>query len=172
MVTSMGSYSSEIILLFGAYDQQLVNNGEIWRLLTYAIGHMSYFHFILNIPILIYLCLPFERILGSLNFLLIYIYLSCFAAIFILFFSGYSIPLAGSSGPGYGLLGMYLVLIFPYKDMFSPFFIRFIIICVILGFMNTFIVPDISIAGHVGGLIGGIILSVLFVSFKLKRLTI
>lgn len=159
IITFMGGYNSKTILQLGAYDIQLVNEGQVWRLLTCAFGHMSYFHFFLNMPFILLFSRPLERILGSKKFFLSYIFMSVFATLMIHLFSGYPIPLAGSSGVGYGLLGMYIYLFLRHGNQFSSYDKRFVIMFTLLGFIMTFLIPGISIAGHIGGFVGGIILS-------------
>jgi rhomboid protease GluP len=158
-ITLMGGYSGENILRIGGYDNQLVNEGQIWRLLTCSFGHMSYLHCILNVPLILILSRPLERVLGRIKFLLSYLFMSIFATLIIHIFSNYPVPLAGSSGVGYGLLGMYIYLIIKVKNQFSAFDMKFIISFVLMGFIMTLLIPDISFAGHMGGFMGGIILS-------------
>jgi rhomboid protease GluP len=81
------------------------------------------------------------------------------SSIIIHFFSDYPIPLAGSSGPGYGLLGMYIFLVLKHRNKFPTYDKRFIITFTVMGFIMTFLIPGISISGHIGGFVGGILLS-------------
>ena len=159
MITFMGGYNRKTILQLGAYDRQLVDEGQVWRLLTCAFGHMSYFHFFLNMPCILFLSRPLEQILGSKKFFLSYILMSVFATLMVHLFSDYPIPLAGSSGVGYGLLGMYIYLFFRHGNQFSSYDKRFIMMFTLLGFVVTFLIPEISLTGHIGGFVGGILLS-------------
>jgi rhomboid protease GluP len=81
ITTFMGGYNINTIAQLGGYDKQLINRGQIWRLLTYAFGHMSYAHFFLNMPFILIFSRPLERILGRIKFLLSYVYMSVFASI-------------------------------------------------------------------------------------------
>ncbi|TCL47042.1 rhomboid family protein [Thermolongibacillus altinsuensis] len=159
ITTFMGGYNINTVAQLGGYDKQLVHRGQIWRLLTYAFGHMSYAHFFLNMPFILIFSRPLERILGGIKFLLSYVYMSVFASIIIHFFSNYPIPLAGSSGPGYGLLGMYIFLVLRHRNKIPTYDRRFIITFTLMGFIMTFLIPGISISGHIGGFVGGILLS-------------
>ncbi|GMB09524.1 rhomboid family intramembrane serine protease [Thermolongibacillus altinsuensis] len=159
ITTFMGGYNINTVAQLGGYDKQLINRGQVWRLLTYAFGHMSYAHFFLNMPFILIFSRPLERILGRIKFLLSYVYMSVFASIIIHFFSDYPIPLAGSSGPGYGLLGMYIFLVLRHRNKIPTYDRRFIITFTLMGFIMTFLIPGISISGHIGGFVGGILLS-------------
>jgi rhomboid protease GluP len=155
----MGGFTAKNVLLVGGYESDLVNHGQIWRLLTYAVVHWSYSHFFLNMVFIIIFSRPLEQILGKGKFLFSYLFLSIFTGVFIYFFSTDNSPSAGSSGIGYGLLGMYVYLISRHGEKFPIHEKKFIIMFVLIGFAMTVLLPNISLSGHIGGFIGGIILS-------------
>lgn len=166
IITVIIGYNDETRLLLGAYEKQKVNEGQIWRLLTYSFGHMSLFHFFINIPILLLLSRPLEKLLGSRLFLITFITLSVIAGLIIHLFSNYPVPLTGSSGVGYGLLGIYIFLYFRDRHLFSPFDRRFIVFFILFGFVGTMLIPNISISGHLGGFLGGLLISPWLFKFK------
>ncbi|WP_419393927.1 rhomboid family intramembrane serine protease [Cytobacillus praedii] len=165
-IALIGGHDAETRLILGAYEKQKVNEGQIWRLLTYSLGHMSFLHFLINIPFLLLLSRPLENLLGSKFFLIIYIFLSIFTGLIIHFFSNYPVPLAGSSGVGYGLMGLYIFLLFKKSHLFTLVDKRFILFFLLFGFAGTILLPNISMTGHVGGFAGGLLISPLL--FKLK----
>jgi len=164
-ITFMGGYTSKNILLLGRYESDLVNDGQIWRLITYAVGHCSYTHFFLNMVFIIIFSRPLEQILGKVKFLFSYLFLSVFTGVFIHFLSNSNSLSAGASGIGYGLLGMYVYLIIRYGEKFPKHEKNFIILFTLIGFAMTVLLPNINLSGHLGGFIGGIILSI----FIIKR---
>ena len=166
IITLISGYDDETRLILGAYEKQKVNEGQIWRLLTYSFGHMSLFHFFINIPILLLLSRPLEKLLGSKLFLITFLTLSVFAGLIIHLFSNYPAPLTGSSGVGYGFLGIYIFLYFRHRHLFSHFDRRFIIYFILFGFIGTILIPNISISGHLGGFLGGLLISPLLFKFK------
>lgn len=161
------SYKNAIIV-FGGLDKELIEKGEIWRFLTYAFGHMSLFHFLLNMPLILILSRPLERYYGSIFFSLIYMALSISSGIFIYYFYQGSYPLAGSSGAGYGLIGMFTFFVLKYPNKISSYDKRFILILLVLGIIFTLYTPDISISGHLGGFISGFVLA-FFISILNKN---
>ena len=163
-ITFMGGYTDKNILLLGGYESDLVNDGQIWRLVTCSVGHCSYPHFFLNMVFIIIFSRPLERILGKGKFLFSYLFLSVFTGGFIHFLSNSNTLSAGSSGIGYGLLGMYVYLSLRYGEKFPKHEKNFIILFTLIGFAMTVLLPNISLSGHVGGFIGGIVLS--FFIFK------
>lgn len=151
-----GGYTKINVVLLGAYDRDLINNGQFWRLLTYSVGHMSYQHFLLNVVFITLFSCPLERALGKVNFVLCYLFTSIFAAIIVHFFSSIDY-VSGSSGFGYGLLGMYIYLFLKFKNKFYESDRKFIFMFVAIGFIMTLLIPSVSFSGHLGGFIGGII---------------
>lgn len=149
----------EGLITLGALDKDLINAGEIWRLLTYAFSHMSIFHACTNLIFLLYIARPLERFYGSARFLLIYLFLAIISGVIIHFLYSGTYPLAGLSGAGYGLLGILLFYIIRFPNKFSKEDKKFILIFIAIGVLLTFIIPDITYAGHIGGLISGIILA-------------
>lgn len=159
-------YNEDAIIILGGLEKELINSGETWRFLTYAFGHMSLFHLLLNIPILLLISKPLERYFGSRLFFGAYILLSIASGIFIYYFYVGVYPLAGSSGAGCGLLGIFTFFLIRYPNKFNSYDKRFIIILLAISFIFTLNVPDISISGHVGGLISGFILGYFISIFK------
>lgn len=159
-ITILGGYTKSNLVFLGAYDKDLINSGQFWRLLTYSFNHMSYPHFILNIVFLILLSHPLERALGNIKFIMSFLFTSIFAGVIIHFFSNVDY-IAGSSGFGYGLLGMYIFLFLKYKNKFYQSDRKFIFIFIAIGLTMTLLIPDVSLAGHLGGFIGGIIFAAL-----------
>lgn len=164
----IGGYDSETRLMLGAYDSEKVKEGEVWRLFTYSFGHMSFLHFLMNIPFILLLSRPLERLFGSMVFSATCIILSIFTGVIIHLSSGYPVPLAGSSGMGYGFLGIYIFLLFRQKHLFSAFDKKFIFYFVLFGILATFIIPDISKSGHFGGILGGLLLAPLLIKIRNK----
>ncbi|WP_375218697.1 rhomboid family intramembrane serine protease [Psychrobacillus sp. PGGUH221] len=137
----------------------MIDNGELWRFITYAFGHMSLFHYILNTPLLLILSRPLEKYYGSKMFLLLYTVLSLCSGLSIYYFYQGDYPLAGSSGAGYGLIGIFTFFVLRYPHKISSYDKRFILIFLVLSLIFTLSVPNISISGHVGGIISGFVIA-------------
>lgn len=160
LISLMGGYTQINVILLGAYDRDLIHNGQFWRLLTCSVGHMSYPHFFLNIVFILLFSWPLERALGKVKFVLCYLFTSIFTTIFIHIFSNIDY-VAGSSGFGYGLLGMYFYLFLKFRNQFYKRDRQFIFMFVAIGFTMTLLIPSVSFSGHLGGFIGGIIFAAL-----------
>jgi len=113
-----------------------VAHGEWWRMLTAAFLHYGPFHLLLNMLALWWFGSALERRIGSGRFIAIYIV------------SG----LAGSAGAIFGVLGAGLVMEQFQRDyVFGGSALGVIV----LNLVFTFSVANISIGGHIGGLLGG-----------------
>ncbi|MFC3900933.1 rhomboid family intramembrane serine protease [Aliicoccus persicus] len=150
-----GEYNKESIYILGGLHKDVISNGELWRLITFSISHMSVFHVILNLPIIYLLARPIEKYYGTFQFLSITVILSIITGITILVFYTGTYPLAGSSGIGYGFLGALLYFSHLHPNKFRRKDRQFLNFVLIFGIIFTITVPDISIAGHLGGLLIG-----------------
>ncbi|CEA00288.1 Rhomboid protease GluP [Metalysinibacillus saudimassiliensis] len=168
-VVMFDDYTAGLIQL-GALDKALIEAGEIWRLLTYAFSHMSVFHFCMNILFLLYIARPLERFYGSARFFIVYILLAIISGVIIYFLYTGSYPLAGLSGAGYGLLGIYLFYALRFPAKFSPQNRKFILVFIAIGIVLTFVVPNITYTGHIGGLISGVVVAWLTTIFNKKQI--
>lgn len=159
LTTVFGGYNALNVLRFGGLQHDLIEQGEVWRILSYAFMHNSYQHFFLNMTFLIILGRPLEKALGSIKFLIVYLSSAVFTGIVIYLVYTSSTISSGSSGVGYGFLGMYLYIIVFQKQLLSLNDRKFIVTFLAIGLISSFIVPSTSLIGHLAGLIGGIIIS-------------
>lgn len=162
-------FSHESVILFGALDQELINKGQIWRLLTYAFGHMSTIHFLINLPILFILSRSLERLFGSFKFFLFLILTSISGGVLFYFFYEGSIPISGSSGPIFGFIGILTFLTVRYFDRISANDKRFTVIMLLIGTVSTFFIPSVAISVHLGGFFGGVLVAFIDSLFRLEK---
>ncbi len=165
-----GSYSEESINSLGGLNKELINQGEIWRLLTYTFGHMSTVHFIMNVPIFLMLSLPLEKKYGSVKFFLFFLIITVTSGLSIyLFYSGIFLSLAGLSGTGYGFAGMFTFLLLKTSEEISKSYRLFIIIMLCTGAFSAFDTSyNIAVSGHIGGFISGFSLALIVSVLKEK----
>jgi membrane associated rhomboid family serine protease len=127
-----------------------VAHGDWWRLLTAAFLHYGPFHLLLNMLALYWFGSALEQRIGSGRFLAIYI-VSGLAGSAGALIAAPTEPTVGASGAIFGILGAGLVLEQQRDYVFGGSALGVIIINLIF----TFSIPNISIGGHIGGLIGG-----------------
>lgn len=160
------NFSNESVIKLGGLDKELINDGQVWRLFSYAFGHMSLIHFLVNIPIIIILSRWLERCLGSVKFLLLLLVTTIGGGISIYYFYQGTNAIAGSSGPGFGFIGVLTFFLLRYPENLSSNDKQFILMLIVVGIISTFAVPGIAISSHVGGFISGVVIAFIFTFFK------
>ncbi|MEE6452707.1 rhomboid family intramembrane serine protease [Gottfriedia acidiceleris] len=159
ITTFLGGYTIENIIYLGGYEHELVKQGEIWRLFTYAFMHGSYAHLFMNMTFMIILGRPLERALGSVKFLIFYLLSVILTGIIINFNYSPNTVETGASGVGYAFLGMYLFIALFRKKMLFSDDRKFVITFLGIGLLSSLIIPSTSLTGHLAGMIIGFIIT-------------
>lgn len=146
---SKGDQSS--LIDFGANGFAVSERGEWYRIVTSAFLHWNIIHIAFNMLALWNIGPIVERSLGRLNFGVIYAASLMGGSAGALFVSPDAIT-AGASGAIYGLLGA-LIIIFRRRGI--NIWQSGLGITLALNFFITVSLPNVSLGGHVGGLIGG-----------------
>jgi rhomboid protease GluP len=169
VTVATGGFDVQNLVRLGALAPALVfQDGEFWRILTSMFLHGSVMHFLMNMVALYYLGTPSERGMGSFRYVLLYL-LSGFGsgAAVILLGDPYTATV-GASGALYGLMGALLLTTFKKWKWFTPASARSIRSMIVLNFVITFLFPAISIPGHLGGFLVGVV-SAFFLLPKVPR---
>jgi len=158
---SVGNDSA--LLKLGALPDNGDLHGQYWRVATYSFLHFNTVHLVVNLLLLFWISGILERRAGSAPAAAIYLCSVLSSALVILLVhSWHPKPGAtvGASGAIFGLIGAGLVI--SYR---TPGFIReasrlrtWLWLVLFIGLAVSFL-PDISMAGHIGGLIGGAVLA-------------
>jgi membrane associated rhomboid family serine protease len=137
-----------------------VAHGDWWRLITAAFLHYGPIHLGLNMLALYWFGTPVEHYLGRWRFLLLYLVSGLAGSAGALLVTPMS-PTVGASGAIFGVLGAALVLERQGAYVLGGSALGLIVINLIFSF--TF--SNISIGGHIGGLIGGALCMLAFSRF-------
>jgi membrane associated rhomboid family serine protease len=128
-----------------------VAHGEWWRLLTSAFLHYGPFHLLLNMLALWWFGSALERRIGSGRFIALYLVSGVAGSAGALLLDP-TTPTVGASGAIFGILGAGLIMEQFQRDyVFGGSALGMIV----LNLVFTFSIANISIGGHIGGLIGG-----------------
>ena len=138
----------------------LVASGDWWRLITSAFLHASLLHIAFNMYFLWFVGSAVEAALGRGRFLLIY-FVSALAGSAGALVHTPNAPVVGASGAIFGILGAALVLERQRNYVLGGSAAALIVINLIL----SFTLNNISIGGHVGGLIGGVLCTLILSKF-------
>ncbi|MFW3363838.1 rhomboid family intramembrane serine protease [Aerococcus urinaeequi] len=159
MMEFMGSSeSSATLLLFGAKFNPLIAAGEYWRLITPMFLHIGIVHLLINSITLYYLGSMVENIVGHWRYLMIYLASGLMGNLFSYQFSE-NIS-AGASTALFGLFAVFLALknLFPrnrHIQSIGSQYLTLVGINLVFGMMGS----GIDIWGHVGGLVGGFLVT-------------
>jgi membrane associated rhomboid family serine protease len=128
-----------------------IADGEYWRLITAAFLHYGPLHLILNMLGLWWFGSLLEQRIGSGRFLLLYLVSGLAGSAGALVVSPTN-PTVGASGAIFGILGAGLVLEHQRDYVFGGSALGVIVANLVLTFAWS---GNISVGGHIGGLIGG-----------------
>lgn len=144
------------LLRLGALPDNGQLHGEFWRIATYSFLHFNWVHLALNAGLLWWIGRVVERQVGTGQGALIYfVSVVCSAAAVLVIHNLHPKEGAtvGASGGGFGLLGAALIIL--YRQDRGERFRKWLWLALAIGFGVSFL-PNISLGGHIGGIIGGI----------------
>ncbi len=148
-------------IFFGAYYKIFISaHFEIFRFLTYGFIHTDIFHLLMNVYALINLGNFMERIYGVKKFLITLIAGIIMGSLFV-FISQGNVLLVGISAGLYAILGVLGVYLYETglikQAQIQAQLWRMVMINIFINF-----IPQVSVIGHVGGLIAGLFLGFAF----------
>lgn len=121
-----------------------------WRLVTSGFLHFGPIHIGVNMIALWVLGQDLERLLGRARFIAVYLVALLGGGVSVYLFDDSNRPTAGASGAIYGLLGGILVVVLKLRLNPMP-----AIAMIVLNLVITLSIPNISLLGHLGGLVVG-----------------
>ena len=152
-LTGSGGGGSQVYIDFLLYGPAIHLQDEYWRLVTYGFLHSGLLHIGFNMYILYWLGSMLEPSLGHVRFVALY-FASLLAGAFGALLLDPNAPTVGASGAVFGIMAAAFVMqrsrgMDPMASGVGPL----ILINLVLGF----VIPNVSIGGHIGGLVGGAI---------------
>lgn len=152
-----GSRSISTLLQFGANYGPAVRAGEYYRLLTCAFLHIGLFHLVMNSYTLYVIGTQIESFLGRWKYIIIYLISAILGSLLSIVFS--SDVSAGASGAIFGLFGSLLYFGYHYRVYLGGVLKSQIIPLIVVNLIIGFALTGIDNAAHIGGLIGGYLLT-------------
>ena len=153
-----GEYN-KIISSYGMFTPAIMN-GEYYRLFTCMFLHGGIIHLGCNMYALYVLGPQIESFFGKWKYLFIYIVSGLCGSILSMTFNGNSISI-GASGAIFGLLGSMLYFGYYYRPYLGNVVRSQIIPIIILNLGLGFMLNGVDNLGHIGGLIGGVLTSMI-----------
>ncbi|MGN1181650.1 MAG: rhomboid family intramembrane serine protease [Faecalibacillus sp.] len=136
---------------------------QYYRIITANFIHFGIMHIFCNAYSLYNLGMVMERILDRKKYVLLIVVSMLSTTLFslVLYFlngSGATSIMGGISGVIFGLIGSLSALAYLYKDVYMYLF-KQIAPSVFLMLLLSFMLPSISLTGHIGGMIGGFLVT-------------
>ena len=150
-------YKTPLYYYFAMHGPSIKNYHEYYRLITNMFIHFDILHILLNMIALWILGSFLENYIKPIKFAIIYFASGILGSIAIYLFN-YNTLTAGASGAIYGLMMAILMLTFIRQNDFNELAIRNIRLTVLINFALTFAMANVSIAGHIGGSLGGLLI--------------
>jgi membrane associated rhomboid family serine protease len=144
-----------------------VSDGAYWQLITSAFTHVEWWHIGFNMLALWVLGPELEQAIGRVRFVALYLISALAGSTLVYWSSSPDSSTVGASGAVFGLMGALLVVAFKVKGNVQPILmwigINFLITVVGRGF--------ISWQGHLGGFVGGLLITAVLVYAPRQRRT-
>ena len=151
-------YNESIVDLF-ANSRYFVKEGEFYRLFTCMFLHVDVVHILFNMYALYVLGPQVERYYGKLRFLLIYVVSGLLGSLFSCVFMNEASFSIGASGAIFGLLGSIVYFTYYYRATIQGFMRSPAVSVVLINLALGFLIPNVDISAHIGGLIGGLLIA-------------
>ena len=153
-LSALGGVTGTTAIKLGANYLPLIEDGEIWRLITHMFLHGSAIHLLVNMYSLFVLGTQLETFVGKLRFLIVYLISGIVGGLLSCALGG-GVPSVGASGAIFGLMGAMLYFGYHYRTYIGAAIksqiIPIIVVNLIIGMSTT----GIDNWAHIGGLIGG-----------------
>lgn len=157
--------NTEFMLAHGTMNPTMVvHYGEWYRLLTCTFLHFGIEHLLNNMLLLFLLGQIFEQAVGSVRFTGIYLgsgLSGSFLSLIWMCLRGEDNIVAGASGAIFGVVGGMIVVLLVHKGKYKDFTIRRMLFMAALTLYYGFRNAGTDNAGHVGGLIAGMLITFL-----------
>lgn len=161
---SMSRFSGSRIYEDSLLVPMAVAGDQWWRLVTSGFLHLSITHIALNMLALYFIGIGLERVLGAWRYLVLYLLSLLGGSAAVMVFSAYNSASAGASGAIFGLMGALLVTLKRLRlDM------RQAGVVIAINVIATFTIPGISWQAHLGGLVIGALLALIFTRLPRER---
>ena len=154
------------IYAMGVMDWELIlNQGEYYRLFTSMFLHFGFEHFFQNMVFLFFIGCFLETAMGSVKYFIFYLLTGLGAGVCSLIYDStmqLNVVSAGASGAIFGVVGGLFWVVIRNKGNYKGIGIQGMILMVVAILYYGFTSTDVDNVAHVGGLLCGVLLGVLF----------
>ncbi|MDU4696264.1 MULTISPECIES: rhomboid family intramembrane serine protease [Paenibacillus] len=167
-----GSTNRITLLRFGAMSDIEPFAGESWRLFTSMFLHNGFDHLFSNSFAILVFAPPLERLLGWWRYGLLYLASGLVGNLISMGVYQLSpVPhiSVGASGAVYGVYGAFLYIALLQRQRMDESSRKTLYSLLIIGVIYSVLVPQINLAAHLGGLVGGFFIYGLIIRLLKRR---
>lgn len=162
-ILGKGSNNPQTLVDFGGLLAGSINGHygsyELYRLFSSIFLHNGIFHLLFNMYALYILGPQLESFYGKFKFIVIYLISGIAGNLLSMLFIADNVVSVGASGAIFGLMGALLYFGYHYRVYLGTVIKSQIIPIIILNLILGFAVSDINNFAHIGGLVGGLLIS-------------
>ncbi|EFJ46752.1 hypothetical protein VOLCADRAFT_105418 [Volvox carteri f. nagariensis] len=162
LIYALNWLSKDVLLLWGCKVNALIAAGQLWRLVTPLFLHSNAFHLLINMHALHTLGPQVEVVSGSKRTSVVYLASGVLASLASFMWS--PLPSVGASGAVFGLGAALGVFYWRHRDVLGPASesgLRSLGLAAAINIAYSLVSKRIDNFGHLGGLLGGALLSYL-----------
>lgn len=156
-----------IIFFLVHWNPQLLNNlvllkninSEYYRIITAAFTHYDIFHLLFNMYALYVIGSQIESFFGKKKYMIIYLFSIITSGLMSITFMPNNGASLGASGAIFGLFGSLIYFGYHYRLYLGTVLRSQVIPLIIFNLLLGFMITGVDNAAHIGGLIGGILIS-------------
>ncbi|MCH1642411.1 rhomboid family intramembrane serine protease [Paenibacillus timonensis] len=167
-----GSTNHYALLKYGALTNIPELAGQGWRLFTSMFLHRGFDHLFSNSFAILVFAPPLERLLGWWRYALLYLGSGLVGNLISMGLHpvGADIHISvGASGAVYGVYGAFLYIALLQRHLMDESSRKTLYSLLIIGVIYSVLVPQINLAAHLGGLVGGFFIYGLIIRLLKRR---
>ena len=174
MEVNGGSSNPQLQIGWGAAYTPLIAAGETWRLFTCMFLHSGLRHLLSNMLLLFFMGDYVERYMGRIRYLLLYLGGGTLASWFsyqIELAQGEEILSVGASGAIFAVMAAMLVLVLIHRGKLEDLTLPRVVLMIVLSLWVGFQTEGVDAMAHLGGFLGGCLLSLILLLPEVFRNT-
>lgn len=166
-------FSGGLLYSEGAFSvRYLLQGGEWWRFITSMFLHANVNHLVGNMLMLYLAGELVERYIGKRKFVILYFFSGVTGSLFYALYEYLTRDFAdsiGASGAVFGVVGALFVIVVYHRGRYGGITVGRMVFMLLYMIYMGFQTSNVNNAAHIGGLLGGILLTGIYVLTERKR---
>lgn len=149
----------------GAVWPPFILDGQYWRLVTSNFMHFGFEHIMNNMLVLACAGPILEKALGHIRYLILYLFAGIGGSVLSflqMLYSGTYAVAAGASGAIFGIIGALLWIVIRHKGRYETLTGKGLLFMIVISLYYGISSGEVDNWGHIGGVVMGFLLSVIF----------